>query len=125
MRRPVLVFSLLLFSEIALAQPAPVAPSINSLDLGPKPVCLDSNYSILNQAGAIVASCTKLLADPKMRREERYFAFGRRATARMSQRDFEGAITDFSEAIRIFPNEIQAYEKRASVYLSIGRSILP
>ena len=122
MRKPALVFSLLLLHGVAAAQPGP-APSINSLDWPqqPKPPCLDSKYGYRTDTALLVTLCTKYLAIPGLSGLDRYNALTRRAGAHYYRRAFQASITDLTAAIALFPEYTEGYDLRAGVYTSTGK----
>jgi Flp pilus assembly protein TadD len=65
---------------------------------------------------AISVLTETLRLDPKL-----WQAFQYRGELRVSQGDYEGALSDFSEAIRLAPHERHLYLLRAHVYSEIGQ----
>jgi len=67
-------------------------------------------------AKAISVMTETLRLDPKL-----WQAFQYRGELRVSQGDYEGALNDFSEAIRLAPREQHLYLLRAHVYRELGQ----
>jgi tetratricopeptide (TPR) repeat protein len=126
MKRPALVFSLLLLScHAAIAQLGPAGPTLRELKIPEAlPVCLDVDYDFSKNSAAVIENCTEILQNPALSRDDRYLALVRRSAARYSQRAFEASIVDLTAAIRVKPEQVQAWEYRSDVYTSIGKFAL-
>ncbi|MES2194570.1 MAG: tetratricopeptide repeat protein [Pseudomonadota bacterium] len=66
---------------------------------------------------AAVAACTRLLGNKKLTRDS---ILNARASARFRSRDFDGAIADFDQAIKLKPGAGHYYSNRGAAWLRKG-----
>jgi len=67
-----------------------------------------------------VPACSRILADQSETGQNRADAYLFRAGAYLSQGNFDSAIADYSEAIKLAPRNVVAYAGRAVAYLQKG-----
>lgn len=63
-----------------------------------------------------ISSCTRLLESKNLGKQDRAITYAWRGTACFKKHDYECAIADFDEAIRIDPRSAKAYDRRGSYY---------
>src|SRR6188508_2150851 len=63
-----------------------------------------------------VAACTRIAEDQRARPDARAYALTQRGRAHEAVRDFEGAMADYAEAIRIAPRYAYPYYNRAYLF---------
>jgi tetratricopeptide (TPR) repeat protein len=68
----------------------------------------------------VIPACTRLIASSNLSQGDRAIAYAIRGTAHWRQRDFDDAIADENEAIKINPNLAAAYATRGAAYGSKG-----
>jgi tetratricopeptide (TPR) repeat protein len=68
----------------------------------------------------VIPACTRLIEQNKLSQGDRAIAYALRGTAHWRQRDFDEAIADANEAIKINPNLAAAYAARGAAYGSKG-----
>src|SRR5687768_4418911 len=63
-----------------------------------------------------VAACTRIAEDPRVWSETRAYVLSERARAREASREFDSAMADYAEAIRIAPRYAYSYYNRGRLY---------
>ena len=74
----------------------------------------DEGYDI----GKKIDACTLAISSGKLDQTNLGAAYSKRAVARASRKDLDGAIADFGEVIRLFPDLASAYLSRGDIYYS-------
>jgi len=73
-------------------------------------------------AEEIIATCTRSIQSGRWRGKELAWAYTNRAYGFELRKDYESAIGDASEAIRLDPADFNAYNNRANAYKARGES---
>jgi tetratricopeptide (TPR) repeat protein len=68
--------------------------------------------------GKKIAACTLAISSGKLDQTNLAAAYSKRAAARASLKDLDGAVADFGEVIRLFPDLASAYLSRGGIYYS-------
>src|SRR5260370_39038320 len=68
-----------------------------------------------------IVGCTAIIDAPGGTARDRALAFNNRGNARYRKGDYDHAIEDYDQAIKLDPNEPTAYDGRGSVYYSKGQ----
>jgi tetratricopeptide (TPR) repeat protein len=63
-----------------------------------------------------IASCTRAIADDAASAADRADAYNRRGVLYYAKNDYDGAIADYSEAIKLDPISAEAYKNRGNAY---------
>lgn len=69
---------------------------------------------------AAISTCTQLLADKALSREERVFVYFSRARAAMNKQDMTGALHDLDESIKLDPSQSVSFASRGIVQGTLG-----
>ncbi|MEO8365069.1 MAG: tetratricopeptide repeat protein [Pseudoxanthomonas sp.] len=69
---------------------------------------------------AAIATCTRLLEDRTLSREERVFVYFSRARAAMNKQDMVGALRDLDESIKLDPSQSVSFASRGIVHGTLG-----
>jgi tetratricopeptide (TPR) repeat protein len=78
----------------------------------------DANDCERGSPTVAIVACTKIFEDPAEGELNRTAALAARGLAYFRQREYDRAIADYSEAIRINPDYSRAYMRRGSAYLA-------
>lgn len=71
-------------------------------------------------AARSIPACTRLIGDQSQSATDRADAYLFRAGAHLAEADLDGAIGDYSEAIKLAPGNVVAYASRALAYFHKG-----
>jgi tetratricopeptide (TPR) repeat protein len=69
---------------------------------------------------AAISTCTRLLADKTLSREERVFVYFSRARAAMNKQDMAGALRDLDESIKLDPSQSVSFASRGIAHGTLG-----
>src|SRR5262249_32721304 len=67
-----------------------------------------------------IAACTRLIESSQLSNDNLAGAFNNRGSEYRAKRDYDRAIADFSEAIRLVPNYAKAFNNRGNAYYDRG-----
>lgn len=113
----------LLFGSALLAASAAGAHSITVIGANADAIaCFRAADSERERPGA-VATCTAALAARDLSSHDRLATFVNRGIVRFRLRDFDGAIADFDEAMRIEPNQPDALVNKGITMLAAGAPV--
>jgi tetratricopeptide (TPR) repeat protein len=102
-----------LFASVLLIMGIPPAASQTRAQLG------DCHVDVA--ARTRIAACTRLLGSPGISRDLRIVALDYRARAYAELGNHAGAVLDFSQALRLDPNDADLYVRRGMSLLKLGR----
>lgn len=97
-------FTYATLSLLALAVPAQAA----------SPYDIDECSS--GEADRVIAGCTRVIQDPQETRQQRTNAYYNRGLAYRNKKDFDRAIADYTEAIKLDPSNVMAYNNRGVAF---------
>ena len=80
----------------------------------------DRDLCTKGKGDAAIAACTRIIGDQNESARNRADAYDRRGLAYRGKTDLDRAIADFSEAIRLDPEDAVAYHHRGFTYLRIA-----
>jgi lipoprotein NlpI len=105
-------FWLLLISVVPLVLSIGPVSAASQTDL--------ANCQQMDDLDVSIAGCTKVVADPTVAPHDRAIAFFDRGVSYYAKNDLDNAIADWSEAIKLNPDYVHAYNNRAKAYRAKG-----